>query len=506
MTAMDDSSQIQNKLSNETMTVSSNKDFGKYYGTDANNKRLKRYISSAQFSQNQSSMTTAVTGSANSQRKSQSQKFDFPPFIVKFKEDQQEMTDRKLIDELIRVWKNQHNKDINITGRFGHNQWLLIFANEPQTFEDLLNEQSWPDKLNNSEILIKQPRQLPSSYSLVIQQFHKNWKEKEVLEELKLQYLSLKNLTRMFTKDETSMNIVRADFSSLKEVQDLLAIGLISIGHLKHKVKQYYAPIRIQKCMKCFSHAHTTNNCRQSHQMCIRCGQQHAFNNECNNEIKCINCHGEHYAGHSSCPEVQKIRKEIREKYKTKRAELMVRFEQQQQDHNYGYDDQDFPPLNTVSSIMPPIPCLAKYSAVIRQQQQPQQTPITTNYESKSIENILNSFMNKIDARIQQMETTVMTQLCDIEIKIDKQQTITNTLEEIIYDIILPGTKLVQDVAFQMTRHAPTKQQLGDWNNEITKLLYKRQQSQTITANGRRNTGSTSLVSRTSTMNPNGTG
>ncbi|CAF1236692.1 unnamed protein product, partial [Didymodactylos carnosus] len=239
---------------------------------------------------------------------------------------------------------------------------------------------------------------------------------------------------------------VATDFSSLtelkelKEVQDLLAIGLISIGHLKHKVKQYYAPIRIQKCMKCFSHAHSTNNCQQSHQMCIRCGQQHAFNSECKNEIKCINCHGEHYAGHSSCPEVQKIRKESSEEYKTKRAELMIRFEQQQQEYNYGYDDQDFPPLNTASPIIPSIPFLVKYSAVIRQQQQPQQIPITTNYESRSIENILNSFMNKIDARIQQMEKTVMTQLCAIEIKIDKQQTITNTLEEIIYDIVLPVT------------------------------------------------------------------
>ncbi|CAF0868310.1 unnamed protein product, partial [Didymodactylos carnosus] len=286
------------------------------------------------YSTNIGGISHRIGKQANNQRKSQSQKSDFPPFIVKFKEDQQELTDRKLIDELITVWKNQHNKDINITGRFGDKQWLLIFANEPQTFEDLLNAQSWPDKLNNSEILIKQPRQLPSTYSLVIQQFHKNWKEKEVLEELKLQYLSLKNLTRMFTKDETSMNIVRADFSSLREVQDLLAIGSISISHLKHKVKQYYAPIRIQKCMKCFSHAHPTNNSQQSHQMCIRCGQQHAFNNECKNEIKCINCHGEHYAGHSSCPKVQKIRKEISEKYKTNRAELMVGFEQQQQEHN----------------------------------------------------------------------------------------------------------------------------------------------------------------------------
>jgi hypothetical protein len=62
------------------------------------------------------------------------QEYDLPPISVKFKNELQS-TDRQLINELITMWKTQHKKELNIIGRFGHNKYLVVFANDVDTFD-----------------------------------------------------------------------------------------------------------------------------------------------------------------------------------------------------------------------------------------------------------------------------------------------------------------------------------------------------------------------------------
>ncbi len=62
----------------------------------------------------------------------------FPPIIIKSKGDQQSSI-KKITDDLILTWKNQHGIDLIITTRFGPLHSLLIFADDSPIFESLLD-------------------------------------------------------------------------------------------------------------------------------------------------------------------------------------------------------------------------------------------------------------------------------------------------------------------------------------------------------------------------------
>ncbi|CAF1188756.1 unnamed protein product [Didymodactylos carnosus] len=142
----------------------------------------------------------------------------------------------------------------------------------------------------------------------VIQTFHRKWKADEVLDELKRNYPSLSKLTRMMAKNETPLNLVRADFTSLKQ--------------------------------------------------------------------------------------------------------------------DYDEDRQNFPKLGPSTYARPYIPLFGKYPQQGYQpiQQERQNSLAKTKYEANSTGNILQTFTDKMDGRLQQLQSTITEQLCDIEVKIDKQQ------------------------------------------------------------------------------------
>ena len=238
----------------------------------------------------------------------------FPPISIEFK-DKHNKSGRKLIEELVKEWQHKNNKNINIIGRFGFRQALLIFARDLSTFDDLLNKLQWPNKPDELEFKVKFPTRLPDPYSLVIQDFQLTWNENEIIDDLKTSYTSLLNLTRLVARNDRLLKAVRADFSSSKCVKQLLSLGEIELNYMKLNVRPYHSPIKINKCKKCHRHDHPSNQ-YSSKQLCIRCGQHHSFENGCQNEIKCINCQQNHYSGHSSCLVVQQKRKIIAEQQK----------------------------------------------------------------------------------------------------------------------------------------------------------------------------------------------
>ncbi|CAF1076465.1 unnamed protein product, partial [Rotaria magnacalcarata] len=202
-------------------------------------------------------------------------KIIFPPIIVKFKGDQQASI-KDITDDLISKWKNQHGIDLTITARFGHLHSLLVFADDSSSFKSSLDSSRWPRLLKDVDIEVKLPRQLPPEYSLIIQQFHRNWNEDEWLVELQQRYVSLYKITRMRVKDGSTLNAVRADFKIIEEVRTLIKSGKINVGSMIHPVKPYHLPIRINKCLKCLRHDHMTKSCSQP-RLCPRCAEEHSL-------------------------------------------------------------------------------------------------------------------------------------------------------------------------------------------------------------------------------------
>ena len=115
---------------------------------------------------------------------------EYPPITIEFKNNHNK-PDRKLIEELIKIWKCKNQKDINIIGRFGYKNNLLIFPRDSLTLDNLLVKSQWPDTIDEMNFTVKMSTKLPDSYSLVIQDIQHTWKEIEILEDLQEKHPSL---------------------------------------------------------------------------------------------------------------------------------------------------------------------------------------------------------------------------------------------------------------------------------------------------------------------------
>jgi hypothetical protein len=464
------------------------------------NKRSRQMSSDTQSPPSNNLKTTK----ANDNMKVQ-QSTTFPPYtlILKNLHHNEHGTDRKLIEQFILEWKNKNGFELDITGRFGHEKCLLIFANNNTTFEELFIQDKWPNKINDLEYNLKVPRILPAAYSIVIHQFFINWNTNEVQEELKTIYPSLINLTRMISINNKPLNLVRADFCSAIQVKHVLNEGRITIGHMKNMVKPYHPPVRIRKCMKCYSHQHNTNECTSPVQLCIRCGLDHPFNNNCQNQIKCANCGQDHYAGHSACPEVQEIRRQISQNQKIKRTQLLISQEKEQNIQQI-YNEHTFPPLPSTPTQqhqyqerLQPQP--RTYTSVV--QSYPQLVN-KNNYITDTMENILMSLTNKIEQRLQQLEERLINQVVEIDKKLDNLKHNTSELETVIYEKLLPAIKTLQTYSINTTRKAAVREELTKHFNDITTLLANREIANTVTYKNHTNNTATTRLSISTTSTP----
>lgn len=414
--------------------------------TDSSRLKRPRSYLSPPYHQNGESQQRSQAANTSSSHSSEKKKIDFPPLIATFKGPQQ-ATIRELADELISNWKNQHGIDLSITARFGHMHSFLVFANDSPTFESLLDPIRWPDSLKGVEMSVKSPRQLPAEYSLIIQQFHRNWNEEEILLELKQNYASLVKLTRMKVKDGSPLNAVRADFRSRDEVTSVLRLGKIKVGSMVQPVKQYHLPIRINKCMKCLQHDHTTNTCTRR-RLCPRCAEEHSLEKGCSNKEKCANCGGDHYSGHSACPIVQDRRRVLLDQAQRTKAELLVEVEQRLHQQNNG-SRQD--PSVLIDGNLP-----EPYSRVVNH---PRDQPLQRN-----IELTLNAFLAKMERRLEDFSSRITSQLCEIEKKVNVYADRQQKQDKIINEIILPS---IQALHHAISR-TPNKNKS---QNDLPKLL-----------------------------------
>ena len=96
---------------------------------------------------------------------------------------------------------------------------------------------------------------------------------------------------------------------------------------------------------------------------------------------------------------------------------------------------------------------------------------------NEHVEQILLTFISKIESRLSTLESTLTSQLSELEIKIDSYCGRLNTLEQDVYDdILLPAIQSIIEIAYASPRTGKIKQQLTSITNSIIKTLQKRNQ------------------------------
>jgi Mg2+ and Co2+ transporter CorA len=98
------------------------------------------------------------------------------------------------------------------------------------------------------------------------------------------------------------------------------------------------------------------------------------------------------------------------------------------------------------------------------------------------MENILMSFTNRIEKRLQQLEERLINHVVEIDKKIDNLKHNTSELETVIYDKLLPAIKTLQTYSINMTKKTAERKELTKHFNDITTLLANREIANTVTS------------------------
>ncbi|CAF3364524.1 unnamed protein product [Rotaria socialis] len=220
-----------------------------------------------------------------------------------------------------------------------------------------------------------------------------------------------------------------------------------------------HLPIRINKCLKCLHHDHTTKSCSRPH-LCPRCAEEHSLEHGWPNHERCINCDGDHISGHLACPVVQEKRHALAEQSKRQRSELLARAERQQ--HQYHFQGNDYPVLlnDNQSYSSTDIPHQTTESS----QKSYGQGPIgfihlgnqRERSSPKNIEYTLPSFLNKMEHRLDKFSSRLSLQLCDIDKKINVYYDGQVEMENILHETILPTIQELARVVSQSSRNRNT--------------------------------------------------
>lgn len=395
------------------------------------------------------------------------EKITFPPFIINFKNDHSASI-KMITDELILFWKQQHEIGLRLTARFGHLKSLVIFTDDSSTFEALLSTKHWPTKLAGCDITIREQRQLPPEYSIVIQQFHRNWDEAEWLAELRARYKSLTKITRMRVKEGSPLNAVRADFSTVEESRSIISAGKIYAGSMILPVKPYRLPVRVNKCLRCLQHDHPTRTCSKP-RLCPKCAQEHSLGNGCSNEAKCANCGGDHYSGNSACPIVQERRRQLLLDEKKKRAELLVRTERKQ--HKWGGNSDHPDPLTT--------------NPILYDWNQPAGTNIPaaatqlSRHQLQNLDVLLSSFMEKLEHRLDQFSSRLSSQLCEIEKRIDVATDRQSELDSAVFGTVIPSIQELLQILTQQYKARTIQEKFATVAEKLNLVVHQHQSQAT---------------------------
>ena len=174
---------------------------------------------------------------------------------------------------------------------------LLIEVDKKETHDKLLQVK----KLNSNKISvsvnIKPHAFLNTCKGTIYCENIPNMTNEQIMEELKDQDVCEVYRTKRRDGDvyiPTSLFIITFDKTTLPNE--------VRVGYLNCKVRVYIPNPRI--CFKCQKFGHGQNTC--SHDpVCSKCnhvGPDHPKFQDCTNDLKCANCHGDHPASSRQCP------------------------------------------------------------------------------------------------------------------------------------------------------------------------------------------------------------
>jgi hypothetical protein len=236
----------------------------------------------------------------------------FSPFITKFHQ-RSSKSEFQLGKLSFLFWKKFLSSIIrtrlDILNRFGFKGRLQTHAQDIESYDTLVAA-DWPTHLNNQSITVLPPNRVPPHLSSAVRDVPLSWLLPEIKNEIEERYgnESVRNIVRMYGRDGNLNLSIRLDTSTSSYISAFLKKSFINIRYGRHTVKEYHLPIRISPtCFNCYGHGHLARHCKNP-KWCSRCSQQHE--EECSNEIRCVNCGGHHYSGQWSCPIVQCLRTE----------------------------------------------------------------------------------------------------------------------------------------------------------------------------------------------------
>ncbi|CAF4688563.1 unnamed protein product [Rotaria sp. Silwood2] len=192
------------------------------------------------------------------------------------------------------------------------NRCYLLYCNTSVQFEYLLDKNKWPDKLCDCDYTFDLPRKIPSSYSVVMSNVPTQWDVQSFCDELKLQYKTIIKSERLYVRGGRPIPKIRIDFSSNKELSEILKNKHMLLDDCPtcYPIESYVPPPKVLRCYICQQYDdHVAAYCpNKDKPICFKCGQQHQYNPECQNEICCVHYKGDHMTGNPNCPKKIEIR------------------------------------------------------------------------------------------------------------------------------------------------------------------------------------------------------
>lgn len=381
------------------------------------------------------------------------QRETFPPFCIKLKENNYPKQEVAVIKELNRKCK------LNLTyGRLStsnNQKCYLLYCNTTTQFETLLEKSKWPDSLCNSEYTISFPRRFPASYSLVVLNIPTQWDAQDFCSELKLRYKTIIKGERLYVKGGKPISKIRIDFSSNKEITDILKQKriLLEDDNTAYTVEPYTPPTKILRCYVCQQYDdHVAAHCpNKDKPICFKCGQQHEFNPNCSNDICCAHCKGRHMTGNPSCPLKIEMRENKKTQLKTVPPRILTENDTELINKWTG---------NSVSHLFgSQVPKMVRsYGEVTGKAGNNPQLMDKLNIIEQNIQIIL------------QQQTEINKQVNEINTKINIQNIEITNLNYVLKDIVCPLLRDVTKVIYTHT-NAQQKYQLNPTYNKLVSWL-----------------------------------
>ena len=107
---------------------------------------------------------------------------------------------------------------------------------------------------------------------------------------------------RFIKKDGYKLKTVKVDLCTVKDQQRFIKTGFRLENEVYKTVEEFKPRRRIIQCYNCFKFGHVAKLCRQVHQSCKTCSENHHYT-QCKSLVeKCCNCEAPHSAADKRCP------------------------------------------------------------------------------------------------------------------------------------------------------------------------------------------------------------